>query len=447
MPTKNADPNRRYLNQDWRPAASAAQLAAEIRARHAALTKRPGPDSVACLEYLISAHHDAFQSGGGLVDHDAYFRDSVAWLEAKHGKENIVAINVQLDELTPHLVVYAVPIVIETDKLVNRSVIAPGRDAYGKQMRVLTKVKKAGAVRLSAAHFVDGPAKLSKMQTDFAADVGTKHGLERGVEGSQADHITTKSWQEKQRIFRALAGKLPDIPVFSDEVLRPAVVEKGYFGRKEDGEERAARVNAEIAKATAPAQALAEQTKAIQAIAEGLKIALKSSWEASKSLYGRYVDGLTSDQQVELAGIADAYRLENKRSADTAAAKRAEIEARDAKLAEALRRVDALPLLRKLASGAARTFIDHALVALKAAQNLWQRVDWDKTAAEAIHESTNEHHQSHESGWKAVFDLSPGHVDLPELEMDITLNQARDIDRKLEITGQQYRPDEPGLGR
>lgn len=446
IPTDNADPERRHLNQDWRQVTSSGQLAAAIKSRHSALTERPSRASVACLEYLITANHDAFRSGGGLVDHDAYFRDSLAWLEAKHGKENIVAVNVQLDELTPHLVVYVVPVIEETDRLVNRSVIAPGRDTNGKQNRLVTKVKMAGSVRLSAAHFIDGPTKLSKIQTEFAAVVGAKHGLERGVEGSQANHVTTKSWQEKQRALKELAGKLPDIPVFSDEFLRPAIVKKGLFGRTEDGEEHAARINAEIEKAVYPALALAEQAKAAYFIAEGLKKALADSLEASKTLYKRFIDGLTNDQQVELAAIAAEYRLENKRSADAAAALRAEAEARNAKIAEALRRVDALPLLRKLASGASRTFIDHALAALKTAQNLWQRVDWDKTAAEAIIESTSEHHQSHESGWKAVFDLSPGHVDVTECERTIKLDQARELDRKIEITAQQYRPDDPGLG-
>lgn len=446
IPTNNADPERRHLNQDWRQVASSNQLAAAIKSRHAALTEEPSPDSVVCLEYLITANHYAFRLGGGLVDHEAYFRDSLAWLEVKHCKENIVAVNVQLDELTPHLVVYVVPVVTEADKLVNRSVIAPGRDINGKQNRVVAKVKKAGSIRLSAAHFVDGPAKLSQIQTEFAAVVGTKHGLVRGVEGSQANHVTTKSWYEKQRLLKELAGELPSIPVFSDELLRPAVVEKGFFGRTENSEERSTRVNAGIKKAVSPALALAEQAKAAQAKVESLEIALAQSREASKELYTIYTDGLSIEQQTKLADIADAYRIENKRIADADAAVRTETEASNAKLAEAQRRVDALQLRRKFASGAAQTFIEHAIAALKAVQNLWQRVDWGKTAADAIRESTTDHHQSHESGWKAVFDLSPGHVDVTESERAIKLDQARELDRKIETTGQKFRPDDPSLG-
>ncbi|MDP1775346.1 MAG: hypothetical protein Q8K94_01890, partial [Moraxellaceae bacterium] len=251
---------------------------------------------------------------------------------------------------------------------------------------------------------------------------------------------------EKQRLLKELAGELPSIPVFSDELLRPAVVEKGFFGRTENSEERRTRVNAGIKKAVSPALALAEQAKAAQAKVESLEIALAHSREASKELYSIYTDGLSNEQQTKLADIADAYRIENKRIADADAAVRAETEASNAKLAEAQRRVDALPLRRKLASGAAQTFIEHAIAALKAVQNLWQRVDWGKTAADAIRESTTEHHQSHESGWKAVFDLSPGHVDVTESERAIKLDQARELDRKIETTGQKFRPDDPSLG-
>ncbi|WP_171496447.1 plasmid recombination protein, partial [Acinetobacter sp. TUM15372] len=65
------------------------------------------------------------------------------------------------DETTPHLVAYVVPI-----------------DLEGK---------------LNAREFLGGRSKLSKMQTDFDNEV--KHlGLERGLEGSKAEHTTIKDF-------------------------------------------------------------------------------------------------------------------------------------------------------------------------------------------------------------------------------------------------------------
>lgn len=62
---------------------------------------------------------------------------------------------IQLDETTPHLVVYVVPI-----------------DKKGK---------------LNCRH-LNGRDKMTAMQTDFANVAGAKYGLQRGQEGSKAKH-------------------------------------------------------------------------------------------------------------------------------------------------------------------------------------------------------------------------------------------------------------------
>ena len=48
--------------------------------------------------------------------------------------------------------------------------------------------------RLNAKHFLGGREKLSKMQTDFADNVGRSVGLVRGLEGSKAEHQTIKQY-------------------------------------------------------------------------------------------------------------------------------------------------------------------------------------------------------------------------------------------------------------
>ena len=68
---------------------------------------------------------------------------------------------IQLDETTPHLVAYVVPI-----------------DKKGK---------------LNCRHFLGGREKMTAMQTDFANVVGAKYGLQRGQEGSKAKHEEVKN--------------------------------------------------------------------------------------------------------------------------------------------------------------------------------------------------------------------------------------------------------------
>jgi transcriptional regulator with XRE-family HTH domain len=75
-------------------------------------------------------------------------------------KQNIISTALHLDESTPHMVVYAVPI-----------------NANG---------------RLAAKDFLGGREKLSQLQTDFHQLVGVPNGLERGVKGSSASHQTVK---------------------------------------------------------------------------------------------------------------------------------------------------------------------------------------------------------------------------------------------------------------
>lgn len=114
-------------------------------------------DAVICIEYLITASPAHFgewrESGNHGQD---YFADSIAWLEKKHGKANVICTTVHLDESTPHLCAYVVPIT------------------------------KDG--RLSAKEFVGGRKVLADLQTDFAERVGKKHNLERGELMSNAVH-------------------------------------------------------------------------------------------------------------------------------------------------------------------------------------------------------------------------------------------------------------------
>ena len=116
-------------------------------------------DAVICIEYLITASPEFFGEAWEEPEtrFDAsYFKDSLDWLKKKHGPENVVASTIHLDESTPHMAVFVVP--------------------------------KTADGRLSAKDFVGGRKILAQMQTDFASEVGLKHGLERGQEMSLAVH-------------------------------------------------------------------------------------------------------------------------------------------------------------------------------------------------------------------------------------------------------------------
>jgi hypothetical protein len=158
--TPNADPARTPSNSTV-GAKSAAELVDKVKAR---LPEKRRKDAVIAIEYLISASPEFF--GGpewfGKNHGSTYFKKAIEWLREKHGRENVVCANLQVDESTPHLVVYVVPM--------------------------------TAAGKLSAKEFLGGREKLTKMQTDFAKKVGAPFGLERGIEGSRAKHQTIKKY-------------------------------------------------------------------------------------------------------------------------------------------------------------------------------------------------------------------------------------------------------------
>jgi hypothetical protein len=175
---------------------SADELADAIALRVGLATEK-AKEPVLCIEYLITANADAFIEHGGRVDSDAYFRDALVWLEKRHGAENVVAANIQRDETAPHLVAYVVPLAEIAAGTRRRSVIA-GTNADGTRRRETREFVQTGGVRLSAAHYQGTPAKMRNMQSDFAASVGARHELVRGVEGSRAHHQTIKRWYGEQ---------------------------------------------------------------------------------------------------------------------------------------------------------------------------------------------------------------------------------------------------------
>lgn len=121
-------------------------------------------DAVICIEYLIAASPEAFARHGGHLDDmgSGYFSDALSWLRKRHGSANVVCGAVHLDETTPHMAVYVVPLT------------------------------KDG--RLSARDFLGGPKIMRDLQDSFYSECGMKHGLTRGIKGSKSHHTTIASF-------------------------------------------------------------------------------------------------------------------------------------------------------------------------------------------------------------------------------------------------------------
>ena len=156
QPTPNADPERAASNAHL-GASSAREAMEKVRAR---LPEKRRKDAVLAIEYLITASPEAMARMQP-QERTAYFNDALKWLKQRHGGANVVYSGVHRDEKTPHMYAYVVPLDESTG-------------------------------RLNARRWLGGAKALSEMQTDFAANVGARHGLDRGIEGSRAKHQRVK---------------------------------------------------------------------------------------------------------------------------------------------------------------------------------------------------------------------------------------------------------------
>lgn len=185
IPTPNADASRTHLNRTF-GAQDTASVRAAIEAR---LPTKRRKDAVLAIEYLVTASPEWFKTRPAKQQH-TYFAAAVRWLEARHGKANIVCVNMQLDETSPHLVAYVVPLT---------------RDD-----------------RLSAKDFLGGRKVLSQMQTEFAELVGKPVGLQRGVEGSKATHTSAKQYAAALQKNSTLAAPTRPAPTIGDRITGKA---------------------------------------------------------------------------------------------------------------------------------------------------------------------------------------------------------------------------------
>lgn len=267
--TPNADLCRTPLNKAL-GAKSTRGVLAELRAL---LPQKRRKDAVLCLEYLITASPAFFDGGKSRMD---YFNQCLTWLRQKHGKQNVLSATVHLDETTPHLVVYIVPLTSDG--------------------------------RLSAKDFVGGPAKLSKLQTDFHTAVGGKFGLTRGQLGSTATHQSVSQFYEAMNA----APSLPEVAVVDHLAAAVGIETKGMATRRHAelvlrkrasvaGQRTLTQMQTSVKAATAE---LDTQRQAAQRAAELLK-QLTNDHRVAKESHETLIQRL----RTEIAGLREDLRV------------------------------------------------------------------------------------------------------------------------------------------
>ena len=152
------------------------------RIRTAGIKRKITPDQVRAIRIVLSGTHEDLmkvQDEGRL---DEWCADNLQWLHCTFGRENTVSAVLHMDEHTPHIHATVVPIVTGERRKAKK------KQAEGKR----TYRKKTDTVRLCA----DDVLTREKLVAyhDSYAEAMAKYGLQRGVRGSEARHVTTAQY-------------------------------------------------------------------------------------------------------------------------------------------------------------------------------------------------------------------------------------------------------------
>ena len=160
--------------------------AIQHRLDNAGLERKIGKNQVRALRVMLSGSPEDMKRIRQAGQLDAWCKDSCGWLQKTFGKENVVSAVLHLDEKTPHIHATVVPIVRgerRKAKLERTKNAASGKRTY--------RTKK-DRPRLCADD-VMARDKLKAYQTTYA-EAMAKYGLKRGIDGSEAKHISTQQY-------------------------------------------------------------------------------------------------------------------------------------------------------------------------------------------------------------------------------------------------------------
>ncbi len=187
--TPNADPDRKIVHL-----VGDADLVSSIRNRIDAASAPPRSNAVLAVEVFLGASPEFFAKDdetNGDWDQakiDAFTPRAIAWLQKEWGNDNLAGAFLHLDEKTPHLHAFVVPIDPDTG-------------------------------RLNARRWLGGRIAMRGMQ-DRCHDSMGDLGLERGIKGSKAKHTKVSQWYaQMQEPVPAVPAPAIDPP--SHLVLQP----------------------------------------------------------------------------------------------------------------------------------------------------------------------------------------------------------------------------------
>ncbi len=226
---KNADPTRTHQNREliqFPDGVCNRTAAIQHRLDTAGLRRKIGKNQVQAIRIVLTGTHvdmDQIEQTGRL---DEWCKDNIDWLRKTYGADNVVSAVLHMDEETPHIHATIIPIVQTERKKQKKEQTAK------KRYRT-----KAPAPRLCADE-VMSRANLIRYQ-DTYADKMAVYGLQRGIKGSEAQHISTHEY------YRSLIAQGEDLQANITQLLEEQEKARLMIAEAEQAKKDLARIKAE----------------------------------------------------------------------------------------------------------------------------------------------------------------------------------------------------------
>ena len=183
---KNADRMRTHLNRElvqFPEGVKNRTQAIAHRIETAGIRRKVGTNQVKAIRVLLTGSNKDMKhmEADGLLD--GWCNDNLKWLWETYGEQNLVSAVLHMDEKTPHIHATIVPIVTG-ERRKARKEEQNGKKKYRK--------KNTQDVRLCADD-VMARHRLKHYQDTYAQAM-SKYGLQRGIDGSLAKHISTMQY-------------------------------------------------------------------------------------------------------------------------------------------------------------------------------------------------------------------------------------------------------------
>ncbi|GHT28291.1 mobilization protein BmpH [Bacteroidia bacterium] len=225
---KNADKSRTHLNRElltFPDGVSNRTEAIQHRIENAGIKRKISHNQVRAIRIMLSGSPEEMKQEVEAGQLDDWCQDNVDWLRKTFGTENFVSAVLHLDEKTPHIHATVVPIVTGERRKANVE-----KDNDKRKY----KKKPANSARLCADD-VMARDKLKAYQDSYA-EAMNKYGLQRGIEGSEARHVSTQQFYRNLHLQNeTLKEDIEDLTEQKQEVYEKV---RDMYDQKDEAQEK-----------------------------------------------------------------------------------------------------------------------------------------------------------------------------------------------------------------